>query len=52
MTKLLLDQGLPRGVADLLREQGWDVYHVSELGMSRAGDATICRWRISKSVLL
>lgn len=43
MIKLLLDQGLPRGVANLLRERGWDVQHVSERGMSRTEVATILR---------
>lgn len=41
MIKMLLDQGLPRSAAGLLRGRGWDVQHVSELGMSRAEDATI-----------
>lgn len=41
MIKMLLDQGLPRTAAGLLRERGWDVQHVSELGMSRAEDAAI-----------
>ena len=41
MIKMLLDQGLPRTAASLLRERGWDVQHVSERGMSRAEDAAI-----------
>jgi predicted nuclease of predicted toxin-antitoxin system len=41
MIKILLDQGLPRSAAALLRESGWDVQHVSERGMSRAADAAI-----------
>lgn len=41
MIKMLLDQGLPRTAANLLRERGWDVQHVSELGMSRAEDVAI-----------
>lgn len=41
MIKILLDQGLPRTAADLLRERGWDVQHVSERGMSRAEDVAI-----------
>lgn len=41
MIKMLLDQGLPRTAASLLRERGWDVQHVSERGMSKAEDAAI-----------
>jgi predicted nuclease of predicted toxin-antitoxin system len=41
--RLLLDQGLPRSTAALLRQGGWDVLHVSEIGMSRADDAEILR---------
>lgn len=41
MIKVLLDQGLPRTAADLLREMGWDVQHVSERDMSTAEDAAI-----------
>lgn len=41
MIKILLDQGLPRSTADLLRTRGWDVQHVSERDMSRAEDAAI-----------
>jgi len=41
MIKMLLDQGLPRTAASLLRERGWDVQHVSERGMSRAEDVAI-----------
>ena len=41
MIKMLLDQGLPRTAASLLRERGWDVQHVSERGMSKAKDAAI-----------
>jgi predicted nuclease of predicted toxin-antitoxin system len=41
--RLLLDQGLPRSAAAVLRQAGWDVIHVSEIGMSRADDADILR---------
>jgi len=39
--KLLLDQGLPRSTARLLRETGIDPVHVSEIGYSTSGDAVI-----------
>jgi predicted nuclease of predicted toxin-antitoxin system len=39
--RLLLDQGLPRSAAALLTQAGWDVIHVSEIGMGRADDADI-----------
>lgn len=41
MTGLLLDQGLPRSAARLLRESGWDAVHLSECGMSEMADAVI-----------
>jgi predicted nuclease of predicted toxin-antitoxin system len=39
--RLLLDQGLPRSTTALLSQGGWDVVHVSEIGMSRADDREI-----------
>jgi predicted nuclease of predicted toxin-antitoxin system len=39
--KLLLDQGLPPLTAELLRGQGIDTIHVSEIGYSRAEDTKI-----------
>ena len=39
--RLLLDQGVPSDTAGALREAGWDVVHVKELGMSTASDAEI-----------
>jgi predicted nuclease of predicted toxin-antitoxin system len=41
--RLLLDQGLPRSTAALLRQDGWDVIHVADIGMSRAEDTEILR---------
>jgi predicted nuclease of predicted toxin-antitoxin system len=39
--KLLLDQGLPRSAAALLRESGIDAVHVGEIGYSSVDDAVI-----------
>jgi predicted nuclease of predicted toxin-antitoxin system len=39
--KLLLDQGLPRSAAILLRESNIDAVHVGEIGMSEAEDIAI-----------
>lgn len=41
MNRILLDQGLPRSAAAVLGEAGWDVVHVSDLGMSRSSDRSI-----------
>jgi predicted nuclease of predicted toxin-antitoxin system len=43
VNRLLLDRGLPASTAVLLRQSGWDVVHVSEIGVSRASDADIVR---------
>jgi predicted nuclease of predicted toxin-antitoxin system len=39
--RLLLDQGLPRSAAKLLREAGIDTVHVGDIGYSTADDAAI-----------
>lgn len=39
--KLLLDLGLPRSAAGLLREAGVDTLHVGEIGMFEAEDVEI-----------
>jgi predicted nuclease of predicted toxin-antitoxin system len=39
--KLLLDQGLPRSAASILREQKIETVHVGELDMASASDESI-----------
>ena len=41
MTRLLLDQGLPRSAVKLLSAAGWDVAHVGDIGLNRAEDSRI-----------
>ena len=39
--KLLIDQGLPRAAASLLRSAGMDAVHTGEIGLAIASDADI-----------
>lgn len=39
--RVLLDQGLAPGAASLLRDNGWDAVHVSEIEMQTADDVDI-----------
>ncbi len=41
MRRVLLDQGLPPRAAAFLRDEGWDVIHVREIGMNEAEDEPI-----------
>jgi len=41
MIRILLDQGIPRSAVTSLRENGFDVVHVAEIGMSTAYDIAI-----------
>jgi predicted nuclease of predicted toxin-antitoxin system len=42
--KLLLDQGLPRSAADLLRKAGIDTVHTGEIGYAAADDGDILEY--------
>ena len=42
--RFLLDQGVPRRAAVLLREAGLDVVHASEQGLAAADDRDIIAW--------
>ncbi|MHB1100575.1 MAG: DUF5615 family PIN-like protein [Burkholderiales bacterium] len=44
MIRILLDQGLPRLAASILRESGWDVVHVGEVNLGAATDAEILEY--------
>jgi predicted nuclease of predicted toxin-antitoxin system len=46
--RLVLDQGVPRDAASLLRELGYDCTHVGEVGMSRAADQEILAWAVGE----
>jgi predicted nuclease of predicted toxin-antitoxin system len=50
--RLLLDQGVPRDAASLLRNAGYDCSHVSESGMSRAADAEILAHALAWSAIV
>jgi predicted nuclease of predicted toxin-antitoxin system len=51
--KLLLDQGLPRSAAVLLRKDGIDTVHAGEIGLSTAADNEILhRGRIDDRVVV
>ena len=47
--RLILDQGVPRDAASLLRELGYDCTHVGEIGMSRAADQEILAWALGEN---
>jgi predicted nuclease of predicted toxin-antitoxin system len=42
--RLLLDQGIPRDTAVILRDNGYDCVHVGEIGMTRAEDDQFLAW--------
>jgi predicted nuclease of predicted toxin-antitoxin system len=45
---VVLDQGIPRDAATLLRERGHKCTHVGEIGMSRAADQEILAWSLEQ----
>lgn len=42
--RILLDQGLPRSAATILREKDWDISHTGDIGLSRASDREILEY--------
>jgi predicted nuclease of predicted toxin-antitoxin system len=51
--KFLLDQGLPRSAAGLLRERDFDAAHAAEIGLTSAADLEILtRGRLERRVIV
>ena len=50
--KILLDQGVPRSAAAVLRGLGMDAIHTGEIGMSAAEDASILERAASEDRLV
>lgn len=44
MIGILLDQGLPRSAGPALCDEGWDVLHTGDIGLSRSTDAQILEY--------
>jgi predicted nuclease of predicted toxin-antitoxin system len=50
--RLVLDQGVPRDAADMLRSSGADCVHVSEIGLSKAEDEDILEHVLGRGAIL
>ena len=50
--RLVLDQGVPRDAAILLRGLGYECLHVGEIGMSKAADEEILTCLAGKSAVV
>jgi len=50
--KLLLDQGTPRSMADILRQAGFDAVHTGEIGMAEAADVEILQRAIAEQCVV
>ena len=44
MIAILLDQGLPRSTVTLLNNEGWDIFHTGDIGLSRSSDTEILEY--------
>jgi predicted nuclease of predicted toxin-antitoxin system len=53
LNRVLLDQGISRTAAKILRETGWDALHTGDIGLSRAADQEILTYaRLEKRVII
>ena len=53
MKRILLDQGLPRSAASILRDGGWDVLHTGDIGHATSDDKQILDYaRSEKRVII
>jgi predicted nuclease of predicted toxin-antitoxin system len=53
LNRVLLDQGISRTAAKILRETGWDALHTGDIGLSRATDQEILTYaRLEKRVVI
>ena len=50
--RLVLDQGVPRDAAALLRSLGYDCMHLSEIGMSKAADEEILAFSLGRNAVV
>ena len=50
--RLLLDQGLPRTAADLLRSAGMDAVHTGECGLATASDIAILEYTRAEDAIV
>lgn len=50
--RLILDQGVPRDAAGLLREMGYECIHVGEIGMAHASDEAILSFAVQQNAVV
>ena len=50
--RLVLDQGVPRDAATMLRDLGFDCTHVGDIGMRKAADDEILRWSLAQNAIV
>jgi predicted nuclease of predicted toxin-antitoxin system len=50
--RLILDQGVPRDAAALLRGLGHECIHLGEIGMSKSSDEDILAWSLERDTIV